>query len=41
MEFGDKTELTETEKARIGRNRQRAIFLRDSKVKNFGPTSAV
>lgn len=41
MDSGDKKELTESEKGRISRNRQKAIFLRDSKVKGFGPSSAM
>lgn len=41
MDSENRKELSESEKARIYRNRQKAIFLRDSKVKNFGPSSAV
>ncbi|CAO1385609.1 unnamed protein product [Diamesa tonsa] len=41
MDSGDKKELTESEKGRINRNRQKAIFLRESKVKGFGPSSAI
>ena len=41
MNSEDKNELSESVKARINKNRQKAIFLRDSKVRHFGPSSAV
>lgn len=41
MNSEDRVELTESEKGRISRNRQKAIFLRGSKVKGFGPSSAM